>query len=238
MLTILLAGQARVGKTTAATYIAERAKKKFDFKVTILPFAKAIKDAAIAAGLSKEMDPIGYRSFCQTIGEEKRAANPNYWIDQFKDAWNLLCKSDEEEMNDPTELWQERLVIVDDCRYMNELAFGKSIGAIAVFISNGGRALDGKDAEWRKHESEQLANEIEAGNAEYGNMFDWLIKNNGDVDDFHMKLDERMLSLLRIDPVSYAPPCDCIICTKFKKDEALTVDELMRDFMGDDDDGA
>lgn len=233
MITILLSGQARVGKTTAAEFIADYAKKN-DFKPVILPFAKSIKDEAAAAGLSKDTDPHGYRKYCQEIGEGKRKDDPDYWLNLFIAEWRKLSAKDAKAAQDETKLWKETVVIVDDCRYLNELNFGRLNGAITVFLSHGKRELFESTGEWRNHESEDMANRTENGNKDYVQMFDWIIKNETSLSDLHAKLFQRLPLWLGLVPESYVE-CNCISCSKNKKDESLTLEEFLEDLMGEED---
>jgi len=233
MITILLSGQARVGKTTAAEFIASYAKKK-DFKPIILPFAKAIKDEATALGLSKDTDPHKYRQFCQAIGEKNRKDDPDYWLNIFKKTWKETILKDDKDSQDESKLWRETVIIVDDCRYLNELNFGRTSGAICVFLSRGQRDLFEQTGEWRNHESEELANKTDSGEKDYVQMFDWMIKNDGSIKDLHAKLLTRLPLWLGLDPTAYLE-CDCKGCEKTKRDEPLSIDEFFEDLFGDDD---
>lgn len=234
MITILLSGQARVGKTTAAEFIADYAKKN-DFKPVILPFAKSIKDEAAAAGLSKDTDPHGYRKYCQEIGEGKRKDDPDYWLNLFKKEWNKLAVKDAKDSQDDNKLWKETVVIVDDCRYLNELNFGRTSGAITVFLSRGKRDLFEQTGEWRNHESEDMANRTELGDKDYVQMFDWTVKNEGSMEDLHDKLVMRLPLWLSLSPTSYVS-CDCVGCKKTKRDEPMTIDEFFEDLFEEDED--
>jgi hypothetical protein len=232
MITILLSGQARVGKTTAAEFIAAYAKK-CDFKPIILPFAKAIKDEALAAGFDKATKPLEYRAYCQDVGESKRKEDPDYWLNLFKNAWKEAVIKDAKAAQDEEKLWKETVIIVDDCRYLNELNFGRTNGAITVFISRGSRDLEDQNADWRKHESEEMANRFEDGDKDYVQMFDWVIKNEGDTKLLHSKLSARLPDWLGLDPHCYLS-CDCLGCTKTKKDEPMNLDEFFEELFGDD----
>lgn len=236
MITLLLAGQARVGKTTAANYIAKYAKAQ-EYKPVILPFAQAIKEEAKKAGLTKEDNPKEYRAFCQEIGEGRRKENPDHWINQFKEKWLELYRKDNEAAQCEDKIWKETVVIVDDCRYLNELNFGKSIGAKTIFISRGSRKLQDQTADWRRHESESMANNYEGGVKDYQDIFDFIIKNEETEDVFLAKLKDRLPNWLDATPYAYVA-CDCLACKKMKKDEPMNLEEFFKDlFMdGDDDD--
>lgn len=234
MITIFFAGQARVGKTTAAEIVAKYAKKN-DLKPVLLSFAKSIKDEAAAAGLTKESHPVEYRAFCQSIGETKRKQDPDYWIKKFKEQWLELYDKDNKAAQCMDKLWKETVVIVDDCRYLNELNLSKQIGAKTVFISKGTRDLAEAKAEWRQHESEDMANQYELGNKDYQDLFNYVVKNEGDLDEFKDKITDRLQLWLDISPQSYAE-CDCLACQKMRKDEKISLDEFFKDVFGMDED--
>lgn len=233
MITLFLAGPARVGKTTAANRIAQAAKKN-DMVPVILPFAKLIKTEADKAGYNKDQDPEGYRKFCQEMGESNRAEDPDYWVNLWLQEWKILQDKDAYAAQDLDKIWKEIVVIVDDCRFLNELNLSKKIGATTIFISANGRELPDAGAAWRKHESEHMANSYESGNKDYADIFDWVVKNDTTLTAYNGKLDSRMNIWLGIDP-TYMCDCDCTGCVKMKKDEPMSLEDLFRDLLGEDD---
>ena len=216
MITIILAGQARVGKTTAANTIAAVAREA-GLTPVILPFAKAIKDAALAAGLTKEANPTEYRAFCQNEGGGRRAVEPDYWVNKFLESWKEL-ETTEKATLDSDNLFSETVVIVDDCRYPNELAAAKKIGAITVFISRDGRTLDDSNGEWRKHESEQMANDKDNNDPAHKGLTSWVVRNGVAESVFTEKIKYRCQTWLWIDAVAMAG-CDCDGCKLLKADD-------------------
>ena len=216
MITIILAGQARVGKTTAANTIAAVARGA-GLTPVILPFAKAIKDAALAAGLTKEDNPNEYRHFCQNEGGGRRAAEPDYWVNKFLESWKEL-ETAEKAMLDSDNLFSETVVIVDDCRYSNELDAAKKIGAITVFISRDGRILDDSNGEWRKHESEQMANDKDNNDPALNDLTCWVVRNGVAESIFIEKIKYRCQTWLEIDVLGMVD-CDCDACKSLKTDD-------------------
>ena len=57
--------------------------------------------------------------------------------------------------------YYEYLIIQDDVRYMNELAFGRDLVATQIFLSSGLRSLPEELSDWRNHESETLGNAVD-----------------------------------------------------------------------------
>lgn len=225
MIVVFFAGKARVGKTTAANHLAKFAKKN-DMNPVIVPFAKAIKDAAVAAGLSKDADPKAYRDYCQKIGAQRRAEDQDYWVKAFASTLMDLQLKDMEKMNDPEAFWKETVVIVDDCRYLNEINFGRTIGATVMFVSAGDRKLEDHEAEWRNHESEEVANKNDSGDKDYKDMFQWWINNDSSEKKFLEKLTDRFPIMLGLTPHSWSDQCDCAGCQAFYKDNKLSLEDL------------
>ena len=155
------AGKGRVGKTTTALNFSAWINKEYpDVHVEILPFALPLKeDVASAAGYSswyhyKNEHPKEYRKVCQTRGEEARKANPNHWVDLWSEKLELLRKMEECG-------GKERVILVDDVRYENELERIHSLDGKVTFISHGLRKLEDSKAFWRLHPSEVMANNLE-----------------------------------------------------------------------------
>jgi hypothetical protein len=189
---IMFAGKARVGKTDAA-----KLASKFLYDMNMWPlvrsFAAPIKDMAAQQGYTKEDTPDEYRLWMQKNGAAKRAEDPDYWLNKWKETL-------------PLEGNEDQVVLVDDCRYMNEVAAGRDNDALIIFIHPGHRDLEEQDAEWRNHESEDLANNVFTSNKNYMDIFQHLIFNAGTKGDLQMKIDRILLGWLT-DGV-----CTCDLC--------------------------
>jgi hypothetical protein len=182
---IQISGKGRVGKTTLAHLIARHSFNKGYIPV-ILPFAQAIKVAAEQEGITKEADSSKYRKFCQTLGATRRAEDPDYWVVKtFEVIQEYMVKEIDNKKQGKTNF--EYVIIQDDVRYMNELAFGRDLVATQIFLEAGERTLEEANAEWRHHESETLANSIESSlqqpNNEYEELFDFILTNDGSLQD-------------------------------------------------------
>lgn len=182
---IQISGKGRVGKTTLAHLIARYSFNKGYIPV-ILPFAQAIKTAAEQNGITKEADSSKYREFCQTLGATKRAENPDYWVVKtLETIQEYMVKEIDNKKEGKTNF--EYVIIQDDVRYMNELAFGRDLVATQIFVEAGHRTLEETNAGWRNHESEELANKIESSlqkpNNEYEDLFDFVLTNCGSLQD-------------------------------------------------------
>lgn len=223
MYVIVLGGMARVGKTDAAEFIELMAELNGFFPKRI-SFAQPLKEAVAAEhGYGKDWQkfkaekPETYRSECQRIGAACREDNPDHWVDQWKET---LYKEMKTELNRDRgkDHWRETLVIVDDCRYENELKAASEFESLSLFISCGTRRLPDIDAEWRTHESERLAMLTEAMEEEKVMLWDWWLFNDGDLDEFEDKLTDRMKYLIGNHPSRWGPMCMCAECQSFRMD--------------------
>ena len=182
MYIIALAGLGKSGKTTAALAMAERL---FDegFTPIMEHFAGPLKDASHSLGFIKdsEYDHL-YRKFCQFVGETAREESSEWWVSLMSERLNMIADEEAATINDSN--WHERVVLIDDVRYENELALVKKYSGKTVFVSAQRRLRD-LDADWRKHDSENLARVYENGGFEDG-LFDVTVSNNtrGEVQEF------------------------------------------------------
>jgi len=184
---VQISGKGRVGKTTLAHLIA---KYVFDlgYIPVLLPFADAIKKQAAEAGITKEKDSTTYRDFCQQLGASKRAEDPEYWVvKSYETIQEYMIKELDNKAAGKSNF--EYVIIQDDVRYMNELAFGRELAATQIFLSQGFRKLEEDKAEWRNHESETLANSVEDSfknntkKNEFDELFDIIVQNDGDLEE-------------------------------------------------------
>lgn len=182
---IIISGQARVGKTTLANYLA---KESFELGLVpkLLSFADPLKAIAKEEGYDRESNPLSYRTYCQKLGSTKRNEDKNYWVNSFEALLMDIIRDERLELNKSNPFW-ERCVIVDDCRYENEVGLGLKHNATMIFLSAGDRELPEEKAEWRNHESEALANAIENGDEEKKGWFDYYFLNDGDDGDLRVK---------------------------------------------------
>ncbi len=206
---IQIAGQAGVGKTTLARILA-----KESFELGYIPvltsFAGPLKREAESLGYSKQMKPEEYRRFCQEQGALMRKEDPDYWVNQFEEELHDVARDEEADLTQGKTYW-ERCVIIDDCRYSNELALGIKYEAIMVFLSYGKREMPDTYGEWRNHHSETLAKLIDEGPSKHRGLFNALIKNQGTIED----LEEKVIPLLK----TWIAPCDSVATNIERYDE-------------------
>jgi hypothetical protein len=177
---IQLCGPGRVGKSTISDII-HLAASSHGFIPVCIPFAKALKQEAADKGFGKEVDPEGYRHYCQKWGAGRRKQDEDYWIKKVR-AEVEECKQAELELKRAGAEKFEHLIIQDDVRYINELAYGLEVDAYQLYITPGDRDLPEMDEAWRLHESERTATTVECGNKDYCQMFDEFIVNDLDMD--------------------------------------------------------
>lgn len=231
MMTIMLGGQARVGKTTLAKWLSEFAYNN-GYTPIILPFAAAIKDEAEKRGYSKDKNPEEYRAFCQTLGSSARSEDADYWVKRFRERVKELYAKEQKDLETDPETWHEKVIIVDDCRYMNEVAASRDIRALTIFISPGDRMLIDHGAEWRNHESEDMANRIDAGEKDYQGVFHYFIRNEGTLAEFKEKCSKKFdewFSILSENLVENL--CTCELCMSSREDREPDAKTVFNDIM-------
>lgn len=193
---IQIAGKGRAGKTTVANMISKYAFN-MGYIPVIVPFAGAIKELAAKANLTKESNSAEYRKYCQQLGEEKRKEDCDYWVTRTFEKIQEYMVKELDNKSEGKKFW-EFVIIQDDVRYTNEVALGKELAAIQIFIDPGHRELEEHNAPWREHESESLATLVEASlnlpKSEYEDMFDIFLDNS----DSLVTLEEDIKDSLKL----------------------------------------
>jgi hypothetical protein len=230
MIIVLIGGRARVGKTTVANYIAEYCLNN-NLTPKMVPFAYGIKKAAELKGLTKEKNSLEYRDFCQTLGESMRISNPDHWVNEWKIKVDEIQKDETKDLQANPDMWKERVVIVDDCRYMNEVAIGRKYNATSIFVKQGKRKLVDDDADWRNHASEELANLVEKKDKNYDDLFKFIISNDSTLDVFKKHCIKNIPSWLGFYADGSKMECNCEICKANREnrepDQAKVMEELL-----------
>lgn len=218
MIVIGFAGPARVGKSFVTESLKDQAEAA-GWNVTVLPFAKPLKDEASANGFGKEVDPEGYRKYCQEVGASARADNPDHWLDGWRD---LLTEIAQAERAD--ESGTPYLVIADDVRYDNELAAIRSGGGTVLFMHPGERELPEADAAWRTHESEDLANHAVGSWELHKNMFDGVVYNSTTTEEL-ISWGKFYFDNELNDPSDGRTTCDCEACVANWENRPIDADK-------------
>ena len=232
---VVLGGMARVGKTDVADIIEMEAAMEGMHPVRV-SFASPLKNAvAKEHGYDdwrkfKEDQPEVYRDQCQEIGASCRAKNPNHWVELWEKELAELQEEELKQDDSKTNEWMETLVIVDDCRYPNELEAAKRFDALTLFIYAGSRVADlpEADADWRAHESEEMSQKIEAMLPDYQKLFDWAIFNDKTYAELEQKMEERLPHLLGLHGSRFGKECKCNECIAFRAD--VQPEELIEHF--------
>ena len=195
---IVLAGQARVGKTTLAKIIAEGAFN-LGMKPELLSFAGPLKKLAEEKGYAKDTEPKKYRDFCQSYGAMKREIDPDYWVNEFEKELQEHVKTEQRAIKDNEKYW-ERCIIVDDCRYLNEVGLAMKHNATLIFVSFGDREMPDSEAELRDHHSEKMARLIDSGDKDYIDVFPYVITNDGNEKDLKEQAQDMIPVWCGVEP--------------------------------------
>jgi hypothetical protein len=177
MKVIGFAGLGQAGKTTAAVAAAAILFEE-GFTPVMERFAGPLKDASDMVGMSKGngTDHL-YREFCQTVGAVARQESADWWVNLLHARINVMAEMERLEIQEG--IWHERVLIVDDVRYINEVELIHKMGGKVIFISALRRLqMAGLMKEpWREHVSEQMARQYESG-VLADSTFDFSISNN------------------------------------------------------------
>lgn len=228
---ILITGRARVGKTTIAKLIAEQVFRIGKIPV-LMSFASPIKEEAERKGYSKEHTPEKYRQFCQELGTLKRESSADYWVHKLNEAVNLVQKDEQADIEADKKHW-ERIIIIDDCRYLNEIAYGILYKATLLFVSSGNRELI--SGQWRDHESEELSNLLEKGEDPLLESFNAIILNDKPLSDIEQHVKNNITKWSDTILNCEDDVCDCPVCSKHKNLNLDTIMDSVADFFMFDD---
>lgn len=167
-------GLAKAGKTTAANILAEWAFNR-GYHVVMDGFAQPLKKASAIMGFHKggTTDAL-YRAFCQQEGARARAADEDWFVNLMANRIQVAVLEEQNRL--AGDGMHETLLIIDDIRFLNEVALLKKNNARTMFICAAARLTD-LDAEWRQHESEELAFDYTYGDAP-DNTFDFRVPNS------------------------------------------------------------
>lgn len=222
MYVVGFAGPARVGKTAITNELMTMATSQ-GWRVEVMPFAGPLKNAADEAGFGKDVDPDGYRKYCQEVGAERRAEDENYWLNQWNaDVVAIRDKHWEEDTNKPL------LVIADDVRYENELNAIRNGGGTTIFLSPGDRELPEAAAAWRTHESEMLANTMIGNDDMRAEYFDYNMINDKESTTL-ASWAKNFFNMVVNFPGTAGQICDCEGCKALLENRNASVDQLLAD---------
>ena len=223
---VFIAGQAGMGKTTVATIIAEESFK-LGLKPVLESFAKPIKEAAIDRGFSKEEFPDKYRRFCQRLGALKRKEEEDYWVNRIRNRLVEIKQQEQDDIESGKKYW-EHIVIIDDCRYLNEIQLGKEENAFLMFLSKGRKAI--KTGTWRKHESEVLSKEIDNNKlSPLRELFSYILSNDISYDELVEEIKEIVPLICGIEAESRSNGCKCPSCSGSSETQVFDLFKELRD---------
>ena len=224
MIVIGLSGKARTGKSLLTRELYSAAES-LGWIALVRPFAGPLKAEAKAMGFGKEEDPEGYRLYCQTHGAGKRKENPDHWVNKWFDELKEL-KQREADMKRPL------LVLVDDVRYANEVEILRKNGGTVAYVKHGDRPIDDPNGEWRQHESEQIANELETLDDKMikDRGYHYVIHNDGNPDELP-KWAKNFINKVAI--VEDCPCESCISSIENRVPDPNKVDNELRKLLDD-----
>lgn len=217
-----------MGKTTLAKWLSEYAYNE-GYTPVILPFAQALKDEAEKRGYSKDKNPEEYRAFCQTLGSEARNEDQDFWVKKFKEKIKFMYEQEQKALAEDPDTWHEKVIIVDDCRYMNEVATARDLKALTIFVSAGDRELPEAKAEWRTHESEAMANALESNDKNYTEVFDYVVRNAFSERQYKNKVTEKFEEWFHILSEGLVGNlCSCEMCIASREDRDPDADRVIQ----------
>ena len=203
-----------MGKSSAAEVIAAEA-----FKLGFIPvlenFAKPIKEEAKEKGYDKGKYPRKYRKYCQDRGATARIGDPDHWVNLMKERLNGIREEESRDLNTRKRYW-ERVIIVDDCRYLNELGLGREYDGKLIFLSSGKRKI--RSAKWRNHESEDLAKSVDSNKKDYLDLFDCILNNDSTEKIFLNKVRDFVPVWCGLQAEDF---CDCPACRAKRNGQAV-----------------
>ncbi len=217
---IAFSGRAGVGKTTI---VRELMRLFYDsgYSPVYIPFAKELKEEAVQLGYNKEESPLEYRKHCQELGASKRAINPDYWIERWEEHVNQALSEENKSGSS-----FEKVVLVDDCRYLNEAERIKARGGKVIFVSGGSRTLFDENGKWRTHESEALANLTDRTlqhKTDLVSPFCDYYWNTGTLEELEEDLELNYEDWLDDEP------CNCELCVARRQNRKPDTDKIMEE---------
>lgn len=202
---LAFAGLAKAGKTTAAN-AAGQALFAAGYQPVMERFAGPLKDASEILGFSKGgIHDDYYRQFTQLVGTDlvrNKFEEPDWWVKLMADRLDAIAADEQADFIECTgdghdeSKWHERVVLIDDVRFMNEVGLIRKYSGTSVFISSM-RRLEDIAAAWRDHPSERLAHDYEMMRGE-DTLFDSSISNNvkGEQPQFRKLVGKLAVSLV------------------------------------------
>lgn len=222
-----MSGKARSGKSTLCRALYDAAEK-VGWDIVVKPFAGPLKKHVTnVLGYAKETHPDEYREFCQRVGAEERAKDPDHWVKLWMK--DMISEWAEEMTNGDKPV----LYLVDDVRYANEIETlkGENVGAVLVFVKHDKRKIEDPTGEWRNHESEKLANEYEkTDDTKLKQTYDFVIHN----DKTQKDIDEWAQTFVQF--LADSDPCLCESCVanfEMREPDISKLDEELREFLDD-----
>lgn len=185
-LIILISGLAGAGKTTVSEILINKLNSSYlELEVERYSFANPIKFMAQAyIGWNKEKDGKG-RKLLQDIGKIGREYNEDIWVK------HLLTQLDKR-FNNKNQLFPTNMVIVDDWRFPNELAYLKEnplLDVITIRVFGRGGLLGDTANDVSETSLPAVTHEAIPTGLEGDHWYDFQIENSGEIELLNSKLD-------------------------------------------------
>ena len=153
-----------------------------------------------------------------------------------------MYEQEQKALTEDPDTWHEKVIIVDDCRYMNEVATARDLKALTVFVSAGDRELPEAKAEWRNHESEAMANALESNDKKYTEVFDYVVRNAFSERQYKNKVTEKFEEWFHILSEGLVGNlCSCEMCIASREDRdpdaERVVQHILDIILGEKNDG-
>ncbi len=225
MIVVGLSGKARTGKSHLTRELYNAAAE-LGWDVQVCPFAGPLKREAKEKGFGKDENPEGYRDYCQTHGAGQRANNPDHWVDKWFNDIKMIRAQEVDNAEQPL------LVLVDDVRYQNEVDILRKNGGVVCFVKHGLRDIEDPQGEWRRHESEAVANELETLDDQMvrDRGYHYVIHNDGTPDELP-KWAKHF-----VNKVCICPDCPCESCNSTienRNPDPTKIDDELRNLLDD-----
>lgn len=182
MRNIALVGKMRSGKDTIAEYAI------WEYGFTRFAFGDGIRKVCRELFPDQMKDGAKPRSLLQGIGQDMRKYDPDIWV-------NLCFNEINREENTRNKLKLNNLMaIITDLRQPNEYARCKKEGFIMIKVETSDEVrLQRMNAKGDNFTPEDLNHETEQHIDTY--EFDYIIRNNGYVEEAYLQFDEIMRNL-------------------------------------------
>lgn len=180
---VALMGKMRTGKDTIAEYLI------WEYGFTRFAFGDGIRKVCRELFPEQMQEGLKPRRLLQGIGQDMRKYEPDIWV-------NLCFNEIKKEENTRSELKLSKLLpVITDLRQPNEYKRCKEEGFIFIKVETDDNVrLQRMNSQGDNFTLEDLNHETEQHIDTY--EYDYVIKNNGYLEDLHMQVDYIMSEII------------------------------------------